>query len=513
MESPVKTIEALTKEQEASVRIRRSTRLVVRLLVQICVPGPGGALEKVTGRSVVVNRYGCRIESKKFLPMGQVADITVFATGRTGKGKVIWADSRPNKNGNYEFALQFEGPCNLWGVEFPPEDWEKEQDNQDLISPTAPAQESPSEVSSRASLPVQTVQPMAPAGAPSAVREPAKPELGTAVVSAGLPSSIETAGSPPSPPAPSPTGEATIPVGPPAQSEASPSAIAEKACPTPTVEEAGMIHTTPADRLADAVRDLVRSAVSAEQATASEQLARTLEDRMERMRLEVLGQFAQQVQSVVSTQTSTLKQDANEIATQTQRVLSSSLQQWADAADQKAKTVQGEVASALEGALEGFRTQVTERLSQAEENFLEQCRCLAEQSLSAMVDNALRAMSLRIEEASKGLGALEDRTQKILSDTTSQLEQQSARSVDDTAKHLEAQLTEISQRIFSGFQAYSSAELEKKQQAIYAALQEQVQAVAQSSLQEVHGALARMFQGLSDKMQPVPTEAVAGSPR
>jgi hypothetical protein len=135
------------------------------------------------------------------------------------------------------------------------------------------------------------------------------------------------------------------------------------------VEEPGTIRTTPADRLADAVRDLVRSAVSAEQATASEQLARTLEDRMDRMRLEVLGQFAQQVQSVVSTQTSALKQNADEIATQTQRIFSSSLEQWADAADQKAKTVQGEVASALEGALEGLRTQVTERLPQGGTGF------------------------------------------------------------------------------------------------------------------------------------------------
>jgi hypothetical protein len=301
--------------------------------------------------------------------MGQVADITVFATGRTGKGKVIWADSRPNKNGNYEFALQFEGPCNLWGVEFPPEDWEKEQDSQDLISPTGPTQECSPEAPSRAPVLVQAGQSMAPVSSASVESKAAKPVSGTAVVCDAPRTSPETTETSLPLPAPSAILEIDVPEASPVHSEVSPSAIAEKASPTPSVEEPGTIRTTPADRFADAVRDLVRSAVSAEQATASEQLARTLEDRMDRMRLEVLGQFAQQVQSVVSTQTSALKQNADEIATQTQRIFSSSLEQWADAADQKAKTVQGEVASALEGALEGLRTQVTERLPQGGTGF------------------------------------------------------------------------------------------------------------------------------------------------
>jgi hypothetical protein len=229
------------------------------------------------------------------------------------------------------------------------------------------------------------------------------------------------------------------------------------------------------------------------------------------MQLDVLDRLTEQIQSLVSAQTSVLRQRADETASESQPVLSVRLQQKAETADQDARAVQGEAVSAVERALDSFHNQVAEQLPQMEKKFLEQCRSLAEQSLSGILENSLRTMSLRIEEASKGLEKIEERTQKILHDTSLQLEKHAAAKIDETTKHIEAQLKEMAQRVYSNLQQYSVAELGRRQQAVEAEFRKQMQAVSESSLQEVQGALARMLQGLAEKMRPAPGQGISNS--
>ncbi|HXW16514.1 MAG TPA: hypothetical protein VEN79_18535 [Terriglobia bacterium] len=268
---------------------------------------------------------------------------------------------------------------------------------------------------------------------------------------------------------------------------------------------------TPANHLADAIRDLIQSTLTAQQGIAAERLVKALEDRMARMQLEVLDRLTKQIQSVVSAQTSVLKQRADEIASQSQQVLSVRLQQMVEAADQNAKAVQGEAVSAIEKATSSLHNQIAEQLPQMEKKFLEQCRSLAEQSLSGIVENSVRTMSLRIEETSKGLERIEERTQKILLDTSVLLEQHAATKIDETTKHMESQLKEMAQRVYSNLQQYSVADLDWRQQAVEAAFQKQMQAVSESCVQEVQGALARMLQGLAEKMRPAPAQELNNS--
>jgi len=136
---------------------------------------------------------------------------------------------------------------------------------------------------------------------------------------------------------------------------------------------------------------------------------------------------------------------------------------------------------------------------------------MAEQSISGIVDSSLRTMSLRIEETSKGFEKIEERTQKILLDTSVLLEQHAATKIDETTKHMEAQLKEMAQRVYSNFQQYTAAELSRRQQAVDAEFRKQMQATSESTVQEVQGALARMLEGLAEKMRPAPGQEVSNS--
>ena len=564
------TNEPVIRERDASVRPRRTTRVVISLSLRIGVIGPAGAIELVAGRSVAVNKYGCKIESRKPLPPNQAVDITVFATGKKGRGKVVWVDSHANKDGNYEFAVQFDEPCNLWGVEFPPEDWEAEKESQTPMPPSTPAQEISSETSNQAAPTIQTDQAVTGAHIDSAIgavansgvpadslqtevvgatpQEPVfKDELETvdltpmiSAAAAGMSAEVSEARTPassiqqasdseiaaasdgskitsekPSISLPStaltPSSETEAASSPSVDNKVSPAPDADPVSQLPELEVSRSSPATPADRLAEAVRDLIHSTVSTEGAIATERLVKALENRMARMQLDALDQLTKQIQSVVSAQTSVLKQRADEIASQSQQVLSARLQQMAEAADQNAKAVQGEAVSAIEKAMDSLHNQVAEQLPQMETKFLEQCRSLAEQSLSGIVENSLRTMSLRIEEASKGLETMEERTKKILLDTSVQLEQDAATKIDETTKHMEAQLKEMAQRVYSNLQQYTVAELSRRQQAVEAAFQKQMQAVSESSVQEVQGALARMLQGLVEKMRPAPSQEGSNS--
>ena len=544
------------KERDVSVRARRTTRVAIALPVRIAAFDPGRLSEAVNGRSVVVNKHGCRLESAKSLPLGQIADITVLATQKSARGKVIWADPRPQKSGNYEFALEFDKPCNLWNLNFPPEDWELEQEREIAAAEAGAEQAISAEPSDPPVPPIHTELP-APDAAGASISETVNSEVpGTPPQEFELaqahrepahdaaPQDLDLAaefdrfaaeiGSDLSPENPTadldfpqaPTENHETPTPPPAVTQSSETAIASfvsahsKVSAAPIADPVslpvgveiprGSPHK-PADRLAEAVRELIQSTVSDEQGVAAERLVKTLEERMARMQLDVLDRLTNQVQILISAQTSVLEQRAGEIANNSQQILSVGLQQLAETAEQKAKAIQGEAASAVAAALDSLHSRVAEQLPQTEKSFLDQCRSLAEQSLSGLLENSLRTMSQRINEVSKDFEKIEERTQKVLLDTSAQLEQHSAMKIDETTKHLETQLLDTAQNINTSFQRDIVAELGKRQQVIETAFRQQMQAVSESSVQEMQGALARMLQGLAEKMHPAPDRRTSDS--
>jgi hypothetical protein len=296
-----------------------------------------------------------------------------------------------------------------------------------------------------------------------------------------------------------------------AHSDVSAAPTADPVSPLTGAEIAESITGTPANRLAEAIRDLIQSTLSAQESVAAERLVKTIEERMAQTQQDVLDRLSEQVQSVVSSQSSLLKQRADEIASQSQQSLSAQLQQMAGAAGESVKASQDKAVAAAEKAMAGLHSRVAEQLPQTQKIFFDQCRSLAEQSLSGIVENSLRTLSLRIEEANKGLDRLEERTQKILLDASTQMEQTAATRIDQASKHMETQLKEMAQRVYVNLQQYSVAELAGRQQAVEAAFRKQMQEVSEASLQEAQGALARMLHCLTEKMRPAPSQVVSNS--
>jgi 5-carboxymethyl-2-hydroxymuconate isomerase len=494
---------AVMEQPDAAVRARRSPRVVLALPVKISVLDSPGGKQVAVGRSLVVNQYGCKIESNTSLRLNQIAELTVLATGKSCRGRVVWVDNRPNKHGNYEFALQFDGRSNVWGIHFPAEDPQLEQQPQKLTP--APREEATAGIPDQTSADAGEKQNAAPATFPlvagesvmSGAVEDLRPEIPTAGKTGA-----------PVPSAPlAPSGDPGTATALQPQAEMWPAVRPETPSATPGTNVAPTHAVTPAERLLSAVRDLV----SGEQAAAAERQARDLEDRMTRIQLEVSRRVTEQIQSVTAAQISILKDSAAEFADQSQRALSASLQQFAETADQKARAIQDEAASAMTAAAASVRGQVAEELSKTEQSFVEQCRSLAQQALSSMVDECVRTMSLRIEELNKGFGEMQNRTQEVLLSTTRQLDEHAAKKVNDTAEQFEARLGDVAQRTFTNFQKYSLAELGKKQESIEAAFRQQMQAVSKSSLQEMQGALARVLQDMAGKMRPVGSDDLSAS--
>ena len=107
------------KKRDFSVEARRSTRIILRVPVSICTRDSSESFDAWT---LVINRHGVRLQSKQVFRSNQEVGLA-FPNGESATGRVIWADSIPNAERYFEFAVGLADPMNLFGVTFPPADW------------------------------------------------------------------------------------------------------------------------------------------------------------------------------------------------------------------------------------------------------------------------------------------------------------------------------------------------------------------------------------------------------
>ncbi len=106
-----------------SLKARRSTRIPMRLPLQVAFRDKAGASHKVEAWTMVLNKHGARVECKRALELHQEIAVTVVPTKKSGQGSVVWREAKPNHKGHFECAVELIEAENLWGVEFPPNDW------------------------------------------------------------------------------------------------------------------------------------------------------------------------------------------------------------------------------------------------------------------------------------------------------------------------------------------------------------------------------------------------------
>ena len=99
-----------------------STRVAMRLPVRLGIKEEKGTFRMLVAWTLVLSKYGARIESEQSLDANQAVTITVLPSEeRSRMAKVVWSNSKRNENGNFEFGVQLGEAESLWGVTFPPQ--------------------------------------------------------------------------------------------------------------------------------------------------------------------------------------------------------------------------------------------------------------------------------------------------------------------------------------------------------------------------------------------------------
>jgi hypothetical protein len=119
-------------------RGRRSTRLSISIPIVISGVDADGNSFNQSVRTLVVNKHGGKIATTHPLAMGAEVLIENRALGVVAKSRVVWLDEKQYPENLHYVALQLVEAQNIWGINFPPDDWTSE-----LRDETPPARKDP----------------------------------------------------------------------------------------------------------------------------------------------------------------------------------------------------------------------------------------------------------------------------------------------------------------------------------------------------------------------------------
>lgn len=102
---------------------RRSTRLSISIPVILSGVDAEGSEFRESARTVIVNKHGGKIATTRRLPRGTELSVENLALGVVAKANVVWLSDKPHAGDVRHVGLQLIEAQNVWGVEFPPDDW------------------------------------------------------------------------------------------------------------------------------------------------------------------------------------------------------------------------------------------------------------------------------------------------------------------------------------------------------------------------------------------------------
>jgi hypothetical protein len=121
MASPTKQ----TRADAQGLAGRRSTRLAIAIPIAISGKDSNGQSFKENTRTIVINKHGAKIASFHQLTLGTGISVENRALGVTAKTNVVWLGDRKSPKEASEIGVQLLEAENIWGIEFPPEDWQE----------------------------------------------------------------------------------------------------------------------------------------------------------------------------------------------------------------------------------------------------------------------------------------------------------------------------------------------------------------------------------------------------
>jgi hypothetical protein len=159
--------------------LRRSTR--INQAVPITVTGSDAMgrafLERTT--TSLVSAHGCRFASKHFLLAGtevviEVPPATPEGQPRKVTGRVAWTRSPATLRDLFQVGVEIAEPGNVWGVNFPPDDWTDSEEAEAAAATPAAPKVAPGPVAVEAEA-AEPIEPAAPPGDKPAVAADAAP--------------------------------------------------------------------------------------------------------------------------------------------------------------------------------------------------------------------------------------------------------------------------------------------------------------------------------------------------
>ena len=256
---------------------RRSTRIVQAVPLTVTGVDALGQPFKERTTTVMVNCHGCKYQSKHYVPKNSTVtlDIPTPEPGRpphSVQGRVVWVQRPRTVRELFQIGLEFETPGNVWGIAFPPDDWQ------------ASIAEGGSDASRTLEL-VQEFEIDAAASAPPEVDTPAQVQPSpTSVVPASPAPAAPVAQVAPQKPgaAPPPVAHIAPPVAPHAESKL-------QAVPVPSAEaqaaiarQMAKVVTEVKENLDKTMRKGAETAIAEEMTIVRQQLDVQLHDAVER---------------------------------------------------------------------------------------------------------------------------------------------------------------------------------------------------------------------------------------
>lgn len=107
------------RERDFSIRTRRTTRVAIRIPVQIKFRSENGDEEIFGAWTLIVNRHGARCEAARPLEPNVEVLVKNAANGKSATAVVVWGNNHPDSAGKFEFAVALRELCNLWQIHFP----------------------------------------------------------------------------------------------------------------------------------------------------------------------------------------------------------------------------------------------------------------------------------------------------------------------------------------------------------------------------------------------------------
>ncbi len=114
-----------SKSESQGVAGRRSTRLAIAIPISISGKDTSGHTFKENSRTVIINRHGAKILTTHQLALGAELVVDNRALGITARTNVVWLGDRRTPKDPQEIGVQLTEASNIWGIEFPPEDWQE----------------------------------------------------------------------------------------------------------------------------------------------------------------------------------------------------------------------------------------------------------------------------------------------------------------------------------------------------------------------------------------------------